>query len=125
MAPVQLQKALFLITRNLSEAQRGGASYQFRAYDYGPFDSAVYSDAEALQRDGLIRITNGNQPFRTYSITDLGAMEAHRLRLSLAPEVADYLDRVGDWVRGLSFGELVRAIYALYPEMKANSVFSG
>jgi len=124
MSPVQLQKALFLIGRNLSSEQRGGGVfYTFQAYDYGPFDSGVYADADLLQQQGFVRIVDGSP--RTYSITDLGMMEAKRLRTGLQPEVVDYLDRVGSWVRSLSFSELVRAIYVQYPEMKANSVFSG
>ena len=57
LSPVQLQKTLFLIDRNLSRAQRGVTRfYNFRAYDYGPFDSAIYTDAVILQTeksDGL------------------------------------------------------------------------
>ena len=35
----------------------------------------------------------------------------------------EYISRVFQWVRALSFEQLVRAIYAQYPEMKENSVF--
>ncbi len=126
VSPVQLQKALFLIERNLTPAQRGGGSfYKFRAYDYGPFDSAVYTDAEILDSAGLAKITNPHQPFRAYSATEAGIFEATHLRHSLGAEAVDYLDRVVKWVRSLSFNDLVQAIYAQYPKMRANSVFRG
>jgi hypothetical protein len=126
VSPVQLQKALFLIDRNLSSAQRGGGSrYKFRAYDYGPFDSAVYADADLLQGEGLATISDSGAPHRMYAATLAGMEAARRLRLDLAPDVVDYLDRVVQWVCSLPFSELVRAIYAQYPEMRANSVFRG
>ena len=126
LSPVQLQKSLFLVDRNLTRAQRGGGSfYSFRAYDYGPFDSAVYADAATLQTDGLAVITEPAASHRTYSATPAGLEFAGPLRGALDPEVVDYLDRVVAWVRSMPFTELVKAIYAQYPEMKANSIFRG
>ena len=53
--PVHLQKALFLVDRKLPHlfAER----YSFAPYDYGPFDSDVYSDASELSESlGLVEI---------------------------------------------------------------------
>ncbi len=36
---------------------------------------------------------------------------------------AKYLDEVVTWILGLSFRDLVRAIYEAYPQFRANSVF--
>ncbi|MGH9892740.1 MAG: hypothetical protein ACREA0_12275 [bacterium] len=48
---------------------------------------------------------------------------ARELRKSLDPDVAAYLDRLVEWMSGLSFQQIVSAIYDAFPEMKANSVF--
>ena len=126
VSPVQVQKALFLIDRNLSSAQRGGGSfYQFRAYDYGPFDSGIYADADLLHAEGLVTITDPRKSHRTYSATPAGMDRANGLRNELSGDVVGYLDEVVRRVRSLRFDELVRAIYRDYPEMKANSVFRG
>jgi uncharacterized phage-associated protein len=125
LTPVQLQKALFLLGRNLNEEQlRTAKFYSFRAYDYGPFNQQIYSDAEQLRAVGLITITPfAGSPNRDYSATPAGLDRARILREVLGPEVTSYLDRVVEWVRSLSFTALVRAIYRDYPEMKENSVF--
>jgi hypothetical protein len=40
-SPVQIQKAVFLITRNLPGLVTEGEGIDFHPYDYGPFDSEV------------------------------------------------------------------------------------
>ena len=52
--PVQIQKALFLATKNVPELVNDGPGYRFVPYDYGPFDKTVYSDLIELRRDGLV-----------------------------------------------------------------------
>jgi hypothetical protein len=120
VSPVQLQKALFLLGENL---QLGAGFFHFTPYDYGPFDSAVYSEAESLDREGLVRIETPPFSYREYRATDDGRARADILRQQLPEGVASYLDQVVTWVRSRSFNDLVRAIYQAYPKMKANSVF--
>ena len=47
LSPVQLQKTLFLLGKQLPEAVTADF-YDFQAYHYGPFDRTVYVDAERL-----------------------------------------------------------------------------
>ncbi len=123
--PVQLQKALFLISRGLNAQQRQtDAFYEFTPYDYGPFSSDVYRDAEALEESGFVKIVRPPETrYREYSVTATGMERAQELRRSLGAPAAGYLQRVVDFVRALSFNALVSAIYKAYPEMRANSVF--
>ena len=53
LSPVQLQKTLFLIGKNLTR-EVGDSYYSFVPYNYGPFDAHVYSDAEVLIKQGLV-----------------------------------------------------------------------
>ena len=56
LQPVHLQESLFLLSENLTRSQlQVDQFYTFRAYDYGPFCSDVYVDAEALCGEGLVR----------------------------------------------------------------------
>lgn len=125
--PVQLQKSLFLLGRNLSRAQLRVANfYEFSAYDYGPFCSAVYEDAERLEREGLVRIARPPETrFNMYSVTEAGVARAAKIGSGLAEPTREYLRAVVTWTRSLSFNDLVSSIYKAFPEMKANSVFSG
>jgi hypothetical protein len=127
VSPVQLQKALFLLSKKLSPEQlRTSEFYEFEPYDYGPFNAKVYDDALVLTLDGLISIDQADhQRYRVYRATPQGLKRADELRRALDPGVAKFLDETVAWVRSMSFQALVRAIYRLYPEMRANSVFEG
>ena len=124
LTPVHLQKSLFLLSRNLDRSQLSMASplYDFQPYDYGPFDSAVYRDAEALATAGLVLIADSYKP-RTYLATEAGIGCAAELRHRAGAPAVRYLDEVVRWVLSQRFGELVRAIYENYPEMRQRSVF--
>jgi hypothetical protein len=39
--PVQIQKAAFLVTRNLPQVMGEEQPFEFVPYDYGPFDADV------------------------------------------------------------------------------------
>jgi hypothetical protein len=70
----------------------------------------------------LITISDDGR-YRTYTIAAQGAVEAERLRQQVDANAAKYVDDVVRWVLPKSFGDLVRAIYKTYPEMRQNSVF--
>ena len=52
-------------------------------------------------------------------------MKAAELSAGIDEPVMSYIKEVSKFVRALSFADLVSAIYKAYPEMKANSVFTG
>jgi hypothetical protein len=120
--PVQVQKLFFLIDRELGD-RAGGPHFSFQPYDYGPFDRAVYHELETLARLGLVRFDEQRSPKR-FALTDEGLARGRQLLRLLDPQVRDYLSRVAAWVRALSFGALVSAIYQKYPDMKVNSIFN-
>ena len=119
--PVQVQKLFFLLDKNISDAY-GGPLFDFRPYNYGPFDSKVYQVLEQLEKEGLVDI-DLQYNWRIYKLTIIGQEEADRIFNGL-PEVAkNFITDVSNFVRNLSFTQLVQAIYKAYPEMKENSVF--
>ncbi len=129
LQPVQLQKALFLLSKNVPRKVLGRAFYVFEPYDYGPFCKAIYDDAIALEISALAEIGRPvGMRFNTYAATPAGKSVAAKLREELLKEnkdVVDYLDRVVTFVQSVSFSQLVGAIYKAYPEMRAKSVFRG
>ena len=122
-SPAQVQKLFFLIDRNIA-TNVGGPHFDFQPYNYGPFDKAVYEVLEELEKDGLVEIV----PFHTwkeYRLTENGQVEGNRLLNALPERVKDYINKVSEFVKKLTFAQLVSAIYEAYPEMRANSVFQG
>jgi uncharacterized phage-associated protein len=124
LSPVQLQKTLFLIGKNVTAEKRHSRKfYRFLAYDYGPFDRTIYDDADELRNEGLILIHPETGSFRNYIALPAGIQRAETLRAELDPNIREYLDGVVAWARSLSFNDLIRSIYRRYPETKVNSVF--
>lgn len=126
LSPVQLQKSLFLLGKNLPGAV-GNNYYQFIPYNYGPFDQTIYFDAEALSENWLISISYiHGRKWPQYFITSKGKEQVEKtLKKKTTKEVITYLAAVVKWVRSLTFQELLRAIYHAFPEFKSNSVFQG
>jgi hypothetical protein len=120
--PVQVQKFFFLLDRKLG-GQIGGPFFDFRAYDYGPFDAAVCEQIEALEQQRLASVIRPEFGKKTYGLTATGQTRGENVLDGLAAPVRDYVVALGQWVRTRSFAELVSAIYQQFPEMKARSVF--
>ena len=122
-SPVQVQKLFFLLDKNVA-VQTKGPHFNFKPYDYGPFDKDVYLELENLRSDGLAEIlmprSHGS---RIYKLTDKGLETGARNFEKLPEDIRRYICESVNFVRSLSFAELVSAIYKAYPEMRVNSVF--
>lgn len=113
-----VEKCLFVVAERLPQAREArGGFYRFTTLNYGPSDPDVARDAQVLQAEGLIVGLDGS-----YRATEAGRARARALAGS-DPSGADYLRRCRAWAGKLSFSELLRAIHAEWPEMRAGSVF--
>jgi uncharacterized protein len=123
--PVQLQKAAFLVCREAPDAL-DEPRFHFEPYDYGPFDSDVYAEAQSLAGTGDATVSPS--PFgrwNMYAATEAGLVEGKKILERLSDRNRKYVGEVADWVRRQSFSSLVKAIYKAYPDTKVNSVFRG
>ena len=124
--PVQLQKALFLATRQVPGIINQGPEFNFRPYDYGPFDSDVYTEATHLHMQGdAVVAPSGQGRWNTYSASDRGLVKGREILAQIPESSRRFLIEVSGWVRSQSFSGLVKSIYDAYPEMRANSIFRG
>lgn len=122
-SPVQLQKLLFLIEKNVPNIIEG-AGFDFYAHHYGPFSTWLCRDLEGLARENQVDVIQTGT-FRSHRLTPGGFEQGDKLLKKIAPHIAEYLGRVSSFVLQANFSELVSAIYKAYPEMKVNSVFRG
>jgi hypothetical protein len=121
--PVQVQKLFFLLDREAASVLEG-PHFNFQPYDYGPFDREVYSELEDLSRRNLVLVHNAGR-YRLYQLSQEGFQQGEEILDDLAANAQDYITSISEWVRKLSFQQLVASIYNRYPEMKAKSVFRG
>ena len=123
LTPAQLQKVLFLLVQGIP-AGLGPNFYAFVPYNYGPFSKSVYVDAEILAQDGMISIAKApGASFSIYGITPLGADQAKIHTEEADGRALQYLASLVRWAKGLTFSQLVTAIYKKYPAFRVNSVF--
>ena len=115
---VQLQKSAFLV-REEFERRLPKNFYRFRPYMYGPFAQEIYTDVDRLSDGPMIETFPGDDGRPLYRLT----RDATSWRYSLSDDLESGVKRIVDWVSRMSFDELVRAIYHLYPEQRENSIF--
>ena len=95
--PVQVQKYLFLIDREIP-GWVGGPHFRFQPHDYGPFDKDVYTVLDSLAQEDYVRVDNTGQ-YRRYSLTGSGLERGSAVLDSLPEPVAHYLIDVARLVR--------------------------
>ncbi len=118
---IRVMKGMFLLDRADGHPVRG--LYQFEAYAYGPFASAVYRDLDALQLQDLVRVTRHLGTSRkTYELTDAGRERFVELANSTVPEHLELVRKAKQRVTSLGFEELLEQIYEEYPDYAKKSV---
>lgn len=123
LSPIQLQKSLFLLGKSgLPGLPKD--FYNYIPYNYGPFCITVYDDANTLVTEGLVATAReSGQSWSRYLITTQGLERAVELKEQVDDRLFTYLKEVISWIKPLSFTQLLRSIYAKYPEFRENSVF--
>jgi uncharacterized protein YwgA len=122
--PVRIQKGIFLLSER--GPARGRGLYDFHAYDWGPFSSAIYADLASLTRQGyLAEATVLGRTWSTYQVTARGHERALAAAAQAGETATAWLRQAREFLTTRSFAQLLRDIYALYPDMAVNSRFGG
>jgi hypothetical protein len=123
LQPVQMQKVLFLLGKSFPQLT-ACSYYDFRPYNYGAFDAAVYWDANELVSEGLACVSRAAPGgWAEFAATPEGLAQAAEIAKQADRRAVDSLRQLVDWARALSFPDLVRAVYQAYPETRVNSIF--
>jgi predicted ArsR family transcriptional regulator len=120
--PVRIQKGMFLLS------QRGPVRdlYNFAAYDWGPFSSAIYSDLGSLAARGYLAEQKvPGRTWSTYRITARGHERALTAAERVGTTATTWLAQMREFLTTRSFAQLLREIYAAYPKYAVNSKFGG
>ena len=119
---VQVQKLFFILDRKIPE-QIGGARFDFSPDCYGPYDADVYREFETLQERGLALVIGKGLECKAWRLTVKGHALALRLQQQLPRPARDYVRRLSEWLRPLSFQQVVSAVYRTFPDMAVNGAF--
>lgn len=119
LSRVQLQKVTFLVSEEF-KGRLPQDFYRFDKHNFGPFCIDIYDDTEMLHYWGWIHIKPGaERRFDTYLIAESSNLDG----LQLDSDIKQFIEDTVTWVLEMSFGEIVRAIYRMYPEYRVNSIF--
>jgi uncharacterized protein len=121
---IRMQKAVFLLV------QRGKSDwrtlYRFEPYNWGPYSSQLASDIRGLVREGLLEIEQApGSRYGRYRTTHRGEMEARTAWEGLGTPEREFIRSVRAYVTHKSFTQLLREVYAAYPDFATASRFTG
>ena len=119
LSRVHLQKVAFLVSEEF-KGRLPADFYTFDKYNFGPFCIEIYNDTEMLHYWGRIHIKPGTERrYDAYCIAEPFDTEC----LQIDDDIKTYIKVTVEWVANMSFGEVVRAVYWLFPEYRENSIF--
>ncbi|OGM28159.1 hypothetical protein A2962_02110 [Candidatus Woesebacteria bacterium RIFCSPLOWO2_01_FULL_39_61] len=122
LTPIQLQKSLFIIGQSLKLKD----FYDFVPYSYGPFDSQIYIDAETLSSENLINMTYENSHrYPKYEISSSGLDKVKEIKKQTKDDETEFVSKTVNFVKSLSFKQLLKIVYEAYPAYAVNSIFRG
>lgn len=100
------------------------ALYSFSSYDYGPFDTDVYSDLQRLEGSGLVaeELVPGTNR-RVFSLTSQGRAAMLKISAETPAAALTSLKNIKLLVTSLSFRALLEAVYRKYPAYASRSLF--
>jgi uncharacterized protein YwgA len=121
---IRIQKAIFLLTQRGSPVWR--ELYRYKPYNWGPYSSQLASDMDSMVSQGLVEVeeVSGSQ-YPRYGTTTAGEAHATMVWSTLQRTERDFVRSVRSYVTGRSFTQLLREVYAEYPEFATASYFMG
>ena len=121
---IRIQKAVFLLTHRGSPSWK--TLYKYNPYNWGPYSSQLAADIGMLVAQGLLEVEDvpGSQ-HGAYRLTARGEARARDIWATMTPREMSFISSVRAYVTHRSFTQLLREVYAEYPEFATASYFSG
>lgn len=126
----RLQKMMFLLQQQIPNSPQ---SYNFHAYDYGPYCSNLQSDVDSLIQEGYlqeieIQMIDGKLKYR-YQITNEGKdlvqslLRSRKLKKYGLKEIYGQCEQMKEKTNHKNLNDLLKEVYSHYPEFAKFSVF--
>jgi len=118
---IRVMKGMFLFSQEGPPQVR--RLYNFKPYDYGPFDTQIYHDLDLLEALGMVRsdVVSGTNR-RIYRLTEKAQQHFGMLETAAPEAPLAALRGIKRRVTSLSFLDLLKHVYERYPDYAAKSV---
>lgn len=121
---IRMQKAVFLLVQRGSTTWR--ELYDYRPYAWGPYSSGLTADLTSMSTQRLIQVEDvPGSRYGRYRTTLEGEAVACADWEALAEHERVFITTVRAYVTSRSFTQLLREVYAEYPDFARASLFSG
>ena len=121
--PIRIMKGLFLFKKEFKERVKD--FYTFKPYLYGPCSFGIYDDLIGLHTKGLLdEISSPFSRWSYYRLSRKGQEKALGLKEDAPPDLVAKLQEVKTKVMNLSFSDLLKEVYKMFPEYAKNSVIN-
>lgn len=117
--PIRAMKSCFIVSE-IGKSEWHDL-FDFRAYDYGPFDASVYRARDALIARNLLRAEQTGR-YAKYTLTPEGRTRVAKLEAALPSREVTWLKEVGRWATSKSFTDLLSEVYQRFPKYAERSV---
>jgi type I restriction enzyme S subunit len=107
-----LMKYAFLLQMEGNGGRR--RLYHFVPYHYGPFAKELYTDLQALQQEGLVRVESDSEEDRT-KITLVDPAKANEALAALPDDLKEDAAAIIETYGSLDHNALLRTVYEKYP----------
>jgi type I restriction enzyme S subunit len=107
-----LMKYAFLLQMEGNGGRR--RLYHFVPYHYGPFAKELYTDLQALQQEGLVRVDNDSEEDKT-KITMVDSTRADKALAALPDDLKEDAAAIIETYGDLGHNALLKAVYEKYP----------
>jgi uncharacterized protein len=121
---IRMQKAMFLLTKRGTERMRN--AYDYQPYNWGPYSKALASDLRELETADLLDVeTVPSSRYGRFKPTPQGEQRSAETWAGLTTVEQDFIRSVRKYVTARPFAQLLREVYAAYPDYASKSLFTG
>lgn len=124
MDRIRMQKAVFMLVQRGPEGWK--TLYDYKPYNWGPYSGALTADLGMLASRHMIE-ADGTvfAKYPGYVASSDGERQAQELWSQLPEREKRFLMAVRAYVTTKSFPQLLREVYAAYPDFATKSQFAG
>jgi uncharacterized protein YwgA len=121
---LRMQKGVFLLENRGPTEWR--SLYEFEPYDWGPFSRSLIQDVNQMVVNGqMMTVRFEGFRFWEYQNTEQGELLVEDAVANLEESTVEFVRRIRNYVTHRSFSQLLKEVYAAYPDYAVRSRFTG
>lgn len=123
----RLEKLVFVAQKKLIEEMKWRITtqtYNFRAFNYGPFSEEVLDDIASLELLKLVKVEGGETSSQTYHITEKGVEIVKKITSEnrVSALFINEIRKIANGLGKMPLNKLIELVYKEYPDYTTKSL---